>query len=41
MTQRAVLEFKVLELFVEGLMLADLAHVILLHNDAHATGDTW
>ena len=39
MTQRAVLELEVLELFVEGLMLTDLTHVILLHDDAHATGN--
>lgn len=39
--QRAVLQLKVLQLLVQGLMLADLARVVLLLKDAHATGNAW
>jgi hypothetical protein len=41
MTQRAVLELQVLEFLVQGLVFAHLAHVVFLHYDAHATGNTW
>ena len=38
-TKWAMLELEVLELLVQGLMLADLAHVVLFDHDAHATCD--
>ena len=39
MAQGTVLEFQILQFFVQSLMLANLAHVVLFNNDAHATGN--
>ena len=36
-----MLELEVLEFLMQSLMLADLAHVVLFHDDTHATRNAW